>query len=54
MDLTAQGVQELKKLGKFKFDGLRTAIESLDDKEIENLRRLVQKAAGNYLREADG
>jgi DNA-binding MarR family transcriptional regulator len=54
MSLTQPGAQELKKLAKFKFDGLRAAIESLDDKEIESLRRLVRKAAGNYLKETDG
>jgi len=44
MSLTAAGAQELKKLAKHKFDGIRSAIDSLDDREIERLRRLLQKA----------
>lgn len=50
LDLTPQGLQELKKLGKYKFDGLRSAIESLSDNEIDNLQRLIQKAAGSTVK----
>jgi DNA-binding MarR family transcriptional regulator len=44
MSLTAAGAQELKKLAKHKFDGIRSAIDSLDDREIERLQALLQKA----------
>jgi DNA-binding MarR family transcriptional regulator len=44
MSLTSAGAQELKKLAKRKFDGIRSAIDNLEDKEIEQLQDLLQKA----------
>jgi DNA-binding MarR family transcriptional regulator len=44
MSLTPAGAQELKKLAKHKFAGIRSAIDSLDDREIERLQGLLQKA----------
>lgn len=45
MSLTPEGIQELKKLAKYKFDGVRAAINTLDDKDLEKLYKLYQKMA---------
>jgi DNA-binding MarR family transcriptional regulator len=47
LSLTPQGRQLLKKLAQHKFDALRAAIGSLDDKEVEALCGLLKKALGN-------
>lgn len=44
--LTGKGAQVLKKIARHKFDGIRSAIENLSDKEVEKLCALVKKAAG--------
>lgn len=47
LSLTPNGLQLLKKLARHKFDTLRAAINSLDDKEVEALCSLLKKALGN-------
>jgi DNA-binding MarR family transcriptional regulator len=47
LSLTAEGLQVLKKLAKHKFAGLRSAIDSLDDKDLRQLHLLYQKMAQN-------
>jgi DNA-binding MarR family transcriptional regulator len=47
MGLTADGSQVLKKLAKYKFAGIRSAIDSLGDKDVEQLYRLHQKMSEN-------
>lgn len=45
LSLTEDGRRALKRLAKHKFDSVRTAIGNLNDSEVEQLNRLVQKAA---------
>jgi DNA-binding MarR family transcriptional regulator len=47
MSLTAKGAQQLKKLARHKFDGIRAAIDKLDDKELEQLYKLHLKMTKN-------
>jgi DNA-binding MarR family transcriptional regulator len=47
LSLTPGGAQILKKLAKYKFAGIRSAIDSLDDKDLEQLYRLHQKMTKN-------
>ena len=43
MGLTAEGARELKSLAKHKFDGVRAALDKLNDKDLEQLHKLYQK-----------
>lgn len=43
--LTAQGAAQLKKLAKYKFAGLRSALEVLSESELKNLRNIYKKLA---------
>jgi DNA-binding MarR family transcriptional regulator len=43
MSLTPEGVRELKSLAKHKFDGVRAAIDNLNDKDLEQLYKLYRK-----------
>jgi DNA-binding MarR family transcriptional regulator len=47
LNLTPKGSEVLKRLGKYKFAGLRSALENLSDQELEVLRKLHQKMADN-------
>jgi DNA-binding MarR family transcriptional regulator len=47
LSLTSAGSQALKKLSKYKFAGIRSAIDSLNDKDVERLYRLHQKMTQN-------
>jgi DNA-binding MarR family transcriptional regulator len=47
LNLTAGGSAILKKLAKHKFAGLRSAIDSLSDKDLQQLYHLHQKMAKN-------
>jgi DNA-binding MarR family transcriptional regulator len=51
LSLTANGSQVLKKLAKYKFAGIRSAIDSLEDKDIKQLYSLHQKMAENMSKE---
>jgi DNA-binding MarR family transcriptional regulator len=46
MGLTDKGLQCLKKLAKYKYDGVRTAVGYMSDNDVENLSALLQTAAG--------
>jgi DNA-binding MarR family transcriptional regulator len=46
LNLTPEGTKTLKKLAKYKFAGLRSALENLDASELEQLYKLHQKMAG--------
>lgn len=45
LSLSAKGSGMLKQLAKSKFAGLRTALENLDDKELDQLQKLYKKMA---------
>lgn len=47
LSLTPKGLQLLKKLARHKFDAVRTAIDSLEDKDVEILCILLKKALDN-------
>jgi len=47
MSLTTEGAREFKSLSKHKFDGVRAAIDKLNDKDLERLYKLYQKMAQN-------
>jgi MarR family transcriptional regulator, organic hydroperoxide resistance regulator len=47
ISLTAKGKQTLKKLAKYKFAGLRSALQNLDQKELAELYRLHKKMTTN-------
>jgi MarR family transcriptional regulator, organic hydroperoxide resistance regulator len=47
VSLTTGGKSTLKKLAKYKFAGLRSALENLDHKELNELYRLHKKMATN-------
>ena len=51
LSLTSNGSQVLKKLAKHKFAGIRSAIDSLDDQDIEQLYGLHQKMTENINQE---
>lgn len=45
LNLTSDGKTTLKKLARHKFAGLRSALESLNDTDLEQLQKLHQKMA---------
>jgi DNA-binding MarR family transcriptional regulator len=45
--LTGKGKKVLKEINKLKFSGLRSALDNLSDKELEQLAKLHQKASLN-------
>ncbi len=47
LSLTAKGSQELKKMAKHKYAGLRTAMGNLSSQELEQLNRLYKKMTGD-------
>jgi DNA-binding MarR family transcriptional regulator len=47
LSLTAEGRQELKLLSNHKFDSIRSDIDRLSDKDLEQLYKLHQKMARN-------
>ena len=47
MSLTPKGAQELKKIAKLKFTGIRSALKKLDDGELERLYELHKKMAAS-------
>jgi DNA-binding MarR family transcriptional regulator len=47
LSLTSKGTQVLKKLAKYKFAGIRSAIDSLGDKDVQQLYLLHQKMTKN-------
>lgn len=51
LHLTAKGTALLKKLSKHKFAGLRSALESLSEDDLETLRDIYKKMAGSTKKE---
>jgi DNA-binding MarR family transcriptional regulator len=47
LTLTTVGIKALKQLHKFKFAGIRSAVNNLNDKEISQFHGLCQKMAAN-------
>jgi DNA-binding MarR family transcriptional regulator len=47
LSISAKGSKLMKQLARQKMDGLRAAIGSLDKEEINDLRRLLEKAAAS-------
>ncbi|HVS78683.1 MAG TPA: MarR family transcriptional regulator [Candidatus Saccharimonadales bacterium] len=45
LNLTAKGSEIIKKVAKHKFDGIRTALDSLDDRDLRELYELHKKVA---------
>jgi DNA-binding MarR family transcriptional regulator len=45
LNLTDKGKKALKEINKLKFSGLRSALDNLSDKELEQMANLHLKAA---------